>query len=504
MKKILLILFTTMVFCAYAQQKQNETIPVLMAKYDGGDIVLQYHPQLPSTDSITVNVYRKGKIADELIRANKKIAANHTWIYVDTFTRINPGVYQYRIETLVSNENRRDEVWAYAYPADVIPVAQSIDIKSIKGENAVLLNWQIANNFMVRTITIQRSRKKDSGYTPIATLAGNETSLVDYVNDANEPFFYRIDMTAHHTNKVYQSAGVFTIPQFKIIPAKVQNIKAEQTDKNIMVSWESNDAYSRAFYIKKRSRNQGDFIPASVAISANNTQKYQWSDTASSLVNNEMYQYVVIAESNSYDQSLPSDTATISYKNKGIRLNAPQDLRILTVNDTTYHLVWTVDSLQNENNAAFIVYFKAKKDHDFKLLSNGTVPATQNYFQVPKPKDGDTYQLKAIQENRSSAFSLAFTYHNAHELNFGPKYLKAVLIDEGLLVKWTIHPNLEVSAYKLYKWDGKDFKLIENVSGENEAVVTQKYQAGKLNIYKLVTVSKNGVENTGSELLQVN
>ena len=504
MKKILFLLFTIAGLSATAQQKQGVTTPALIAKYDGGDIILQYNPQSPSKDSIVVNIYRKGKIAEEVIRSGKKIASNNTWLYVDTFTRKNPGVYQYRIESTINNILKSDEVWAYAYSPDLVPVAGNIKIQNIKGSNAVYLSWEIADNFMVKYIIIQRSRKKDSGFKPIATLKGSETSYLDRVNDANEAFFYRIDMVPYNSDRVYQSASVFTMPQFAIIPTKVQHVKAEQSNKNIVISWESDDEYSRAFYIYKRSHNQGEFTPASLAIAANKTKKYQWIDTASSLSNNTMYQYIVLAESNSYDKSIPSDTLTLSYKNKNIPLNAPQDLRILTANDTTYHLVWAVDSLQNENNAVFAVYFKSKNDPDFKLLPNGTVLASLNYLEISNPKDGDTYKVKALQENRSSAFSLPFTYRNAHERNFGPKYLKATQINEGLFIKWTVNPNLEVNAYKLYKWDGKNFVLIENINGRAESIVTKKYQAGQLNVYKLVTVDKKGLENEGSELLQVN
>lgn len=499
---MLLMFFTITCFKVKAQLQQQTAPPTLTTKYDGGDVLLQYHPQV-SIDSIIVNIYRKSKNADELIKTNKKIPGNSIWMYVDTFTRKNPGVYQYRIETLINNEAKSDEVWTYAYPADLIPVAGNIKVQNLRGTNAVILSWEIKNNFMVKGIIIQRSRKKDTGFKSVAMLNGNETTYTDRVDDANEAFFYRIDMIPYNSDRIYQSASVFTMPDFTIIPAKVQHIKATQTNKHITVSWESDDEYSKAFYVRKRAQNQGEFVAASLAITANNTKKYQWTDSLSTLENNAMYQYIVVAESNSYHKSLASDTVVVFYKNMTVPLNAPQDLRVLTTNDTTYHLVWTTDSLQNENNAAFTVYLKSKSDADFKLLANGTIPALKNYLEIPKPKDGDTYKMKAIQENRSSAFSLPFTYHNAYERNFGPKYLKAAFIEGELILKWTI-PNMDVASYKLYKWDGKKFVLIETINGAMETVATKNYQAGQLNIYKLITIDKKGIENEGSEILQVN
>jgi len=502
MKNLLFILFTFISLPVMAQQQVTSS---LTARYEGGDIILQYLPPVTGADSLTINVYRKNAQHDELIRADRKIAAKAVWLYADTFTRRNPGVYQYRIE--VKGDAQSDQnsaAWAYAYSPDVIPVAGEFKVQSAKGSNAVLLTWQIADAYMVNSIVVQRSRKKDTGYKPIATLKGNETNYTDRVNDANEAFFYRIDMIPHHSERVYQSASVFIMPDFTINPAKVQNIKAGQINKQIIVSWQSDDEYSRAFYVFKRSQNQGDFIPASLAITAGKTKKYQWADTASTLSNNMMYQYIVLAESNSFHKSQPSDTVTVSYRNKNMPLNAPQDLRILTVNDTTYHLVWSTDSLQNENYSGFQVYLKRRNDNDYRLIPNGMVTSNLNYVAIPQPDNGDSYKIKATQGTKESNFSLPFTYRNAQEKNFGPKYLKALVLKEGLFIKWTSNPDFRASSYKLYKWDGKNFILMESIDGKQDGIMTKKYQPNTLNVYKLVTVDKNGIENAGSELLQVN
>lgn len=502
MKNLLFILFA---FIGLPVISQQQAASSLTARYEGGDIILQYLPPVTHADSLTINVYRKSAQRDERIRADRKIAAKTVWLYADTFTRRNPGVYQYRIEIKGDAQSEHNSaVWAYAYSPDVIPVAGEFKVQSAKGSNAVLLTWQIADAYMVNSIVVQRSRKKDTGYKPIATLKGNETNYTDRVNDTNEAFFYRIDMIPYHSERVYQSASVFVMPDFTINPAKVQNINASQINKQIIVSWQSDDEYSRAFYVFKRSQNQGDFIPASLAITADKTQKYQWADTASTLSNNMMYQYIVLAESNSFHKSQPSDTVTVSYKNKNIPLYAPQDLQILTANDTTYHLVWSTDSLQNENYSGFQVYLKRRNDNDYRLIPNGMVTSNLNYVAIPQPDNGDSYKIKATQGTKESNFSLPFTYRNAQEKNFGPKYLKAAVTDGLLTVKWLNDEREKFRAFKLYRWNGKMFTLIEEISPDKDKVATRSYTPGELNVYKLVTINLQGEENNGSTTLQVN
>lgn len=505
MKNIIVVILTLFYFTTAAQQKAAvaESFNTLTSVYHGGDVLLKYHPTGKGNDSILVNIYRKSNLKDEALLLNKKIANNKLWLYADTFTRKNPGVYLYRIEVGADQISRKaDDVWAYAYPIDLVPITGIMNVKNIKGTNAVVINWEIVNQFMVKSIVIQRSRKKDVDFLPVATLTGTATSYVDRVNDANEAFFYRIDLLVHNSERVFQSASVFTMPDFTLKPSKVNNLNVQQTEKGITLNWDSKDEYSQNFFVQKRARNQGAFENASIAIAKNKNQKYQWIDTASTLSNNTMYQYVVFAESNSYDRSEPSDTVAISYKSKKIKLNAPLDLRILTPNDTTYNLVWSIDSLQAENIAEFVIYAKQKNDAEFKVMNNSGLK--HNYIQIPKPSNGDSYKIKSKQGNLESDFSETFVYRNAFEMNFGPKYLKATVVNEGLLIKWLINPELAAKAYKLYNWNGKTFTLIGTLDGKIDAVVTQKYKAGELNVYKLTTINKNGVESAGSELLQVN
>lgn len=504
------MLFFTLV--ATAQQKatkqtspRNNT-PNFTSKYEGGDIILTYNPVLEiNTDSITVNVVRKGLDGEKQIKVNRKVTAKAAYKFADTSTRSKPGVYQYVLtaskgSTVVAKES----VWAYAFADDTRPVTRMFRVSNIKETNNIVIKWSLENAFVVSSLVLKKSRTKDGKYEQVATLTPQDSLYVDKVDDSNEPFYYRLDMVAYNSEIVYQSVSVFVIPDFIIIPKTVLGVKAEQKNNAIYVSWNNADEFARGYYVKKRVGNSGEFIAASTIITKNRSNNYLWKDTLSSLQLKEMYQYVVVAESNSFNQSNYSDTATVSFQSTAKVLVPPTDLRVLTANDTTYNLVWSVDSLHRDEIAGYQVYFKAKAARDFIALKNGMVTSRNNSVDIAKPKDGDTFYVKALNGDKQSVASISYTYNNAFQNQFGPKYLKAAIIDGLLNIKWLKDDEVKFKGFKLYKWNGKSFALVEQVAADQDRVATKSYIAGNLNIYKLTTINAQGEESKGSNVLQVN
>jgi len=511
MKYLLMLKMMLVVVTALAQQKpaqkQEETSSAnLTAKYDGGDIILNYKPVLDvKIDSVTISVIRKGQDGTIAIRTNKKISATITYQFADTTIRKKPGTYLYQISANVADRAvATADVWAFAYPDDAKPLATMLNVNNLKGTNNNVVKWRLENAFLLSSLQLKRSRSKDGNYQKVADLDPKDSLFVDKVHDANEPFYYRLDMVANNSQTVYQSVSVFVIPNFVIVPNAVLGIKAVQKNNAIEVTWQNNDEFARGYYVKKRVGNAGDFMATSAIITKNKLGNYIWKDTLSALQPKEMYQYVVVAESNSFNQSKHSDTATVAFQAIAKVLVPPTDLRIVTANDTTYHLVWTVDSLHSNEVAAYQLYYSAKGTNNFKALNNGLVTSRSNSIIIPKPKDGDTYYVKAINGDKQSAPSATYTHHNAFQKEFGPKYLKAALIDGLLNIKWLKDEEVKFRAFKLYRWNGKSFALIEQIAADKDSIATKNYLAGELNMYKLTTVNLHGEESNGSKVLQVN
>jgi len=502
MKRLMIILaFSIVAIQVNAQQKST-----LTAKYDGGDVIITYPvPAFSDVDSVDLSIYKTGNSGGEKLLFQQKVATKKEWLFADTLTRKQPGVYQYRIQLDLDTATLQNEtVVAYAFAPDLIPIATALNASNKKGTNNINISWQIADDFVVRSVALERSRKKDGDFIAIASLGNTDTSYTDIVDDANEPFFYRLVMHSVTNDNAYYSAIIHVLPEFEILPLTVANVKVSQAKGEIVLSWENVDKNATGFYILKRTAAQGDFVPTSTRIDVNETNIYRWADSTSLLKDNTMYQYAIVAESNSFHRSAPSDTVTVSYTSHRFALSPPQGLQIVTANDTVYRLVWQIDDVRSLENAGYAVYFKSESSTRFELLPNGVAMNDVNYLEIPKPKDGDSYYVKAVNGNMESVPSMTFTYTNVFQKEFGPKYLRAAIIDGLLNIKWLNEEEVKFQAFKLYKWNGKTFTLVEQISADKDVVATQSYNAGELNIYKLTAVNLLGEESNGSKVLQVN
>ncbi len=508
MKK-LLIIFSLLCTATFVIA-QRKVVPIATknfeAKYNGGDIILSYtYNAARGIDSIAVKIYRKNGDKTILLKQQTTIAANKKWQFADTTIRKKEGIYQYQIIATINNEVvQNNELTVYAFAPDKRPFASKLKAQNKKNTNEIALTWKVENKATINSINILRSRKKEEGYTLIKAVQNTDTIYFDAVDDANEPFFYKLEMVSLVDGKTYSSAAVFVVPDFEIMPSPVTNVKALQTNKSITISWINNDVKARGFYVTKRIDSKANFTNASNIITTNaRGNNYQYIDTTN-LMAGQMYEYAIVSESNSFTKSAPSDTVTVGFKNVITSLAPPQNVTIITANDTTYYLAWSIDSSHINYVAGYAVFVKTVTDREYVLLQDSTTQADVNYVQIPKPIDGNSYKVQAINGEFKSQFSTAFTYNNAFEKEFGPIHLKAAVIDNAVIIKWLAYNTEPIKEYKLYKFNGRDYELIETISADKNMVTTKKYNAGQLNLYKLKTVKQNLVESNGSKVLQVN
>lgn len=503
MKTIFNICFCILITNCLAQKKTEVSNP--NTAYDGGDILVQYKlPVFKNTDSVSLSLYKTNAVGEKII-IRRKVANGVLWKYMDTATRRNPGIYQYRLEISYGNTILQNEtVWAYAFAPDAVPVATSFNVENLKGTNTININWQIQNNFTLRTIELQRSRTQTENFITIATMPAGQTVFFDVVDDANEPFFYRLQMVSLGTNKIYYSAVSNLVANHSIIPLQVANLKTVPSNDKIIISWQNMDVNTKGFYIMKRLIQQDSFSLASTKIAATDLKEYQWQDTASVLTGQSTYQYFVLAESNSFNKSNPSDTLTVAFSKKVIALSPPQDLQLIQTPDSVFSLTWKIDSLRRKEIYSYSVFVKKEGSDKFLPLPNGIVLAEQNYVKLPKPQNGDEYYVKSVAAEAESVPSLTYTYTNAFENEFGPKYLKAAVINNHVHIKWLIQNIADIKSYKLYKWDGNKFINIATIEKNKDTVETDSYTANELNLYQLKAINNKGIESNGSNVLQVN
>lgn len=484
-------------------QNKKPAEPAFTVSLINKKLLISYTPaNIRGIDSVTIKLFRTLKGRETLLR-QRVAKTGQPFLSIDSSITINGSAYEYRVEVLLDGAVINSEKKSgYYFREDMRPVAGKIMATNSKGTNKIRVSWKIENNITLQQLHLQRSRKKEEGYETITTITGRDTFFVDQVTDANEPYFYRLEMPSLADGRNYYSASVFVIPVFAIIPKVPSRIKAEKVDNVIRLSWISTDPDSRGFYVWKKREGNNKMALASTIIDKNAENQYVWTDSL--VTSGESYQYSVMAESNSYDRSADSDTITIAFDNKKIILQAPQELSIITADDTSWHLIWK-HTTANENAAGgFMVYHKGPGEREFTPLATGVVPSYLNYYKIPKPMDGDSYQVRAVNGTTQSAFSIPFVYANANESNFGPQHLRAGVVRNELVIRWATDEALPVKEYRLYKWEGNKFVVIATIQRGQSGITTNNYVAGELNRYRLKTILVDNRENNGSHILEIN
>ncbi len=494
---------------AAAQVKRVNSNPVFTAKAVGNKVINQFSfPKTATEEKGTMNVilYR-GNEKNENIKAIHQlnnISVSSYYYHIDS-TLPGQGTYQYTIE-VISNDAvvLRESKIVYAYPAGLSPVIKTFDAKAKMQSNEVILKWELTNTFLAGNITILRSRKRETGYTTIATVKNTDKIYLDIVDDANEPFFYQLQVLDLSKSENIYTPTIYVLADFFIKPQAAKNIRGFTRRSKPIINWESTDAASRGFYIYKRSSGDDKFYQATSIIIKDSSESFSWTDTSNYLKPGQIYEYFLLAESNSYTKSEPSDTVRISIEKEQAKIivPAPLDIRIIPNNDATINIVWDANN-SNEDITGYSVYQKKITEQEFRLLPNGITSSDINYITINNPENGNSYIVKSKIGDKESAASRAVQWNNKEVKAFGPKHLKGEIIDNELTLSWLANDNSNIKEYKLNKWTGRDYLVVQTIDKNASTVIVKNYTAGEKNQYILTAINLKGIESEGTTAITV-
>jgi hypothetical protein len=478
-------------------------------RYVGTKVLVQYRfEQKKGTAKVAVVLYR-GNEKNENVKAIHQLnnlSVSSDYFFADS-TLPAQGTYQYTIEVM-SNDAvvLRESKTVYAYPAGVSPAIKTFDAKAKMQSNEVTLKWELTNTFLAGNITILRSRKRETGYAPIATVKNTDKTYLDIVDDANEPFFYQLQVVDLSKSESIYTPTIFVVADFVIKPEKAKNVRGTVRKNKPTIYWESTDAASRGFYIYKKNTTDNKFLQATGIIIKDSADKFSWTDSSSLLKAGQTYEYCIFAESNSYTKSEPSDTVrlTIEVEQASVTVTvpAPQDIRIIQNGDASINIVWAADNT-NEDITGYAVFQKKITEREFRLLPNGIVSSEINYITINNPENGNSYIVKSKIGDKESAASRAVQWNNKEDKNFGPKHLKGEIIDSELTLSWLANDNANIKEYKLYKWTGRDYSVVQTIDKNASTVIVKNYTAGEKNQYMLTAINLKGVESEGTTAITV-
>lgn len=503
--KILLLLFPLFVATLANSQQKATTRSHFSLLAVNKQVIIKYRfPENSGTDKVNIILYR-GNEKNENVKAIQQLndlPVSADYYHIDS-TLPAQGTYQYTLEVIAGNTTLlRETKTVYAYPAGLSPMIKSFTGQAKKGTAEVTIKWDIANTFLAGNLTLARSRNRESGFTTIAVLKNTDRSFLDIVNDANEPFFYQLQVPDLSKSTILTSITIYVLPDFVIKPIPAQNVRGLLKNNQPNISWQSGDQASRGFYVFKKTIADRKFTQASGIIVSNNNGQFSWTDSTSQLKPGQSYQYTILSESNSYTKSEPSDTVTVIVPGANLQLLPPEELRLVQDNDSL-RIVWTIPEGESELTDEYIVYQKSKTDRDYKVIGTRHAIEMINYINILLPEPGSSFIVKAKSGNKESLPTEPAVWIGKTKSTEGPQFLKAEIIDGVLNITWLNIEDPAIREFNLYKWQGRSYVLVQTVNNSSTSIQVRNYTPGEKNQYMLTSVNTKGTESKGSSSLTV-
>ena len=505
LKTIIIFIFFVSISATGKSQVIKPYSPAFTLYYVGNSVYIQYRlSKNNSREKVNIILYRGNEKNEGLkaIHQLNNLSVSTDYLHIDS-TLPARGIYQYTVE-VVSNGATilRESATVYAYPITVAPFIKSFDANTKKGTNEVSLSWNVANVFLVRNIILLRSRKRDDIFKPIVTLKKEENSFLDKVDETNETFFYKLQIANAATGELIYTPAIQVITEFIIKPMRPLNVRGILKNDKPQIFWQSADTLSRGFYVFKKLSTDEKFFQASNIIFRDPKNQMSWTDSGSQIKPGTTYQYKVIAESNSNTKSASSDTIIISTGNDKILLSPPYDLRLLQ-NGDSIDIIWTPDEEKSDYISEYVISQKKVSERNFTIIGTASAFAMRNYITVATPESGSSFMVKSKSGSKESVPTEPVTWIDKTEKTFGPRFIKAEIIDNVLNISWLNMEDENIREYRLYKWQGRDFKMIENIDKNSNTILVKNYIASEKNQYMLTAVNTKGVENKGTKPITV-
>lgn len=504
--KTILVMFFFASTTVKGQKVVNKfSSPLFTLEYVGKNIFVQYRfSKSDSREKANIVLYRGNEKNEGLkaIHQLNNLFLSNDYVFIDS-TLPGKGIYQYTIEAIVNGVAvQRESATVYAYPKTVVPFIKSFDAKNKKGSNEIAVSWTLANGFLVNNIILMRSRKRDDVFKAIATLKKDEKSYLDNVDETNETFFYKLQIANAATGDVIYTPAIQVIADFVIKPMPAINVHGILKSGMPQVFWQSADTLSKGFYVFKRISTDQSFFQGSNIILRDAGNQMSWTDSGSQIQPGTTYQYKIIAESNSNTKSESSDTITISTGINKKFLTPPYDFRLVQ-NGDSLDIIWTREDEKVNYIAEYVIYQKKVSEREFMVIGKAPAFTTRNYFTIATPESGSSFMIRSKSGMMESVPTEPITWLNKSDKNFGPRFIKAEIIESVLNISWVNPANENIREYRLYKWQGRDFKMIENIDKNTNAIQVKNYTSGERNQYMLTAVDIKGVENKGTKALTV-
>jgi fibronectin type 3 domain-containing protein len=418
-----------------------------------------------------------------------------------------PALYEYYIKPLdiYGNSGPESEVISAGTLGSVnYAVPEYFNGRGGEKDHRVELSWKFSGTDYLRSIELYRSKSYDDGYTRIARLSPNDTSLTDIVPVANENFWYYLVTTGPNGNSPPSAkvSAMFRNSGEKPLPP--EETGAESIKNGIKVYWSCHEPYAKGFYVYRYIYKTAEFEQVSGLIPAG-AEIYSFVDTAGFLLGNEVYRYAVRTV-NDVDQLSDFSESASASPGKKATVSSPMNPRIAGT-DKGILLVWDDMRPTEPVLLGYKVYRKEEPDGRFMLLPGDTLRNYQNYYSDTTLVTGKGYRyaVTAIDfYGNESPQSISVSYVPEGSTIVPPEILRAVNTTDGILVSWGQVTDEKAVSVKVYRSrPGMNPLPVITLQKTSDEYLDKAVSEGELYTYEITIVMEGGIESTRSREVTV-
>jgi fibronectin type 3 domain-containing protein len=359
-----------------------------------------------------------------------------------------------------------------------------------------VVSWKLDVPGRIANIAIYRSKTMDGKFEKIGDASAADTMFLDQTAIAMEKYWYYLEMQDITGGTTFKSAKIFAMYKSSLLPEPPGNPVATPIDGGVGLKWRKGEPGTHGYYVY-RSTAEGNFDLISNLIADT-----VYIDKSAALRGDQGYWYAIQAENTSY---LKSKFSTPVYAIPSIKTVPLSPTGLTLVPEARYILVkWDPVS---SNDPTFAGYFLLRREAGASEWNGlNKIPLAANYFRDSTAQTGKIYEY-AVQSANNQGLKSAIDYTEKTGLpykgnKFGPPTdIKVTNDEQEILVTWAACERTMVSGYRIYRKepDG-EFVLMQKINNVNtHSFSDRKIQKGKLYLYQLSAVDKNGHESTKSK-----
>ena len=422
-----------------------------------------------SEDALFANVYRQDDLEGDFRKLDDKVMARRTedsLLVYQWQEDVEPEhTYRYMVEPIdiVGNPGpMSDTLTVISVDFEKLPLIKNVS--AVDTTSGIHLSWDpVPNKSYITGVEIRRSRNSATDYIIMDTLSVRQTEYLDTRLVPNIPYYYEFRVVTVR-DRTEQPSGVASASfrNNSLPPSPPNNLRAEQEENGIRLSWDANpEADMFGYYVYRGTSRYDSMAVISKAIKDSTT----FFDDSEELNGRTNYVYAVKSINVSELQSELSESVVIR-PDRTVRPPAPVGISGYAEQNRV-RLSWQDVKERDGAVDGYFVYRGREPVTERTEAIGGSETAeingyeqmneellTANAFDDPSVSPGETYYYAVTTVDvygEESLLSNSSSFTTATSALLPPSQLSARSISDGVEIRWNSTLQNGATGYRVYR-----------------------------------------------------